>query len=459
MVGNSSKLIQDRKIIKKIKDGVFKIAIYGLGHVGAPLAAVWLRAGAHVIGVDNSESVLTEARKGKTIIPEPNVNEAFRKGIDTGRFELYDDAITASRDSYFKMICVPVLSQDQELSANLTAVSDVATMIGRGLKKNDLVSLNPSVPPGTTEEIVIPIIEKESGLSVKSDFCMIYNPERIYEGRAITDIENNYPAILSSLGPNSSQLAYTIYSLIFKKGVLILKSIRTAEAEKLFEGVYRDVNIALANELAKFCEVAGIDFWQARDAANSQPYCHIHKAGIGVGGACIPIYPQFVLDVANKMNVLCEVTNISRSINNGMPAYCVRQAIKLLKFSDLPEAKISILGLAFRGEVSDTRLSPTYAVITELQRFGVRDIRIHDPFVSSDPNLLNYDNVSLTSDLKKAIKNSDLIILSTDHQEYKKLGKKFIGNIPVYDGRGLLDRNLANKNKILRIGQGGIKST
>jgi UDP-N-acetyl-D-mannosaminuronate dehydrogenase len=140
-----------------------------------------------------------------------------------------------------------------------------------------------------------------------------------------------------------------------------------------------------------------------------------------------------------------------------MPAYCVRQAIKLLKFSDLPEAKISILGLAFRGEVSDTRLSPSYAIITELQRFGVKDIRIHDPFVSSDPNLLNYDNVSLTSDLKKAIKNSDLIILSTDHQEYKKLDKKFIGNIPVYDGRGLLDKNLVNKLKILTIGQGDIK--
>lgn len=457
MVGKSPNLIQGKKIVTKIKDGKLKIAIYGLGHVGAPLAAVWLRAGAHVIGVDNSKSVLALARKGRTIIPEPNVNEAFRKGIDTGRFELYDDAIMASTDSYFKMICVPVLSQDKKISADLTAVSDVATMIGKGLKKNDLVSLNPSVPPGTTEDIVIPIIEKESGLSVKSDFCMIYNPERIYEGRAIADIENNYPAIISSLGPNSSQLAYTIYSLIFKKGVLMLKSIRTAEAEKLFEGVYRDVNIALANELAKFCEVAGIDFWQARDAANSQPYCQIHKAGIGVGGACIPVYPQFVLDVANKMNVLCEVTNISRSINNGMPAYCVRQAIKLLNFSDLPEANICILGLAFRGDVSDARLSPTYAIITELQRFGVKDIRIHDPYVSSDPNLSNYRNVLLTSDLKKAIKGSDLVILSTDHQEYKKLGMKFIGNIPVYDGRALLDKNLSNKLKILTIGKGDIK--
>ena len=454
MMHNSSSLSQDVEVVKKIRNGELKIAIYGLGHVGAPLAAVWLRAGAYVIGVDKSRKVLSEAKNGKTTIPEPNVNEAYNEGIQSGRFKLYDDPIKASRDSYFKMICVPVLSQDQELSADLTAVSDVATLIGKGLKKNDVVSLNPSVPPGTTEDIVIPIIEKESGLSVKDDFCMIYNPERIYEGRAIKDIEENYPAILSTVGPNSSQLAFTLYSLIFKKGVLLLDRIRTAEAEKLFEGVYRDVNIALANEMAKFCEAAGIDFWQARDAANSQPFCHIHKAGIGVGGACIPVYPQFILDVANKINVLCEVTNISRAINDGMPSYCVRQAIKLLDFADLAKSTITILGLAFRGDVSDTRFSPTYSIIKELQRFGVKEIRVHDPLVSSDPNLSNQGNVVLTSDLKKAVRNSNLIILATDHQEYKKLDKTFFQNIVVYDGRGILDKNLAKEIKLLTIGQG-----
>jgi nucleotide sugar dehydrogenase len=455
MMHNSSSLLsQDVEVVKKIRNGELKIAIYGLGHVGAPLAAVWLRAGASVIGTDKSKKVLSEAKNGKTTIPEPNVNEAYKEGIQSGRFKLYEDPIKASRDSYFKMICVPVLSQDQGLSADLTAVSEVATMIGKGLKKNDVVSLNPSVPPGTTEDIVIPIIEKESGLSLKDDFCIIYNPERIYEGRAIKDIEDNYPAIISTVGPNSSQIAFTIYSLIFKKGVLLLDSIRTAEAEKLFEGVYRDVNIALANEMAKFCEAAGIDFWQARDAANSQPFCHIHKPGIGVGGACIPVYPQFILDVANKMNVLCEVTNISRAINDGMPSYCVRQAIKLLDFADLPNSTITILGLAFRGDVSDTRYSPTYSIIKELQRFGVKEIRVHDSFVTNDPGLSNYSNVFLTSDLKQAVSDSDLIILSTDHQEYKKLDKTFFGNIPVYDGRGILDRNLAKEIKLLTIGQG-----
>jgi nucleotide sugar dehydrogenase len=453
MVLKSARLKKNAELLRKLKSGKLKIAIYGLGHVGAPLAAVWLRAGAHVIGVDKSKKVLTEARKGRTTIPEPHVNEAFKRGIALGRFKLYDDPIKASKDSYFKMICVPVLSHDQDLSADLSAVSEVATMIGKGLKKTDVVSLNPSVPPGTTEDVVIPIIERESRLHVTSDFCMIYNPERIYEGRAVKDIEENYPAILSTLGPKSKEIGFTIYSQIFKKGVLLLDSIRTAEAEKLFEGVYRDVNIALANEMAKFCEAAGINFWQAREAANSQPYCHIHKPGIGVGGACIPVYPQFVLDVAKKINVLCEVTNISRSINDGMPAYCVRQAIRLLKFSELPRYTVTILGLAFRGDVSDTRLSPTYSIIKELQRFGVKNIIVHDPLVSDDPNLLNYQNVILTSDLKRAMKNTDLVILSTDHQEYKKLDKKFLGNVPIYDGRGLLKTNLGSSHKMLTIGQ------
>ena len=454
MVLKSASLKKNAEIIKKIRSGKFKIAIYGLGHVGAPLATVWLRTGAHVIGVDKSKKVLAEARRGRTTIPEPFVNEAFKRGISSGRFKLYDDPIKASEDSYFKMICVPVLSQDQDLSADLSVVSEVATMIGKGLKKNDVVSLNPSVPPGTTEDVVIPIIEKESRLKITRDFSMIYNPERIYEGRAVEDIEENYPAILSAVGPRSKEIAYTIYSQIFKKGVLLLESIKTAEAEKLFEGVYRDVNIALANEMAKFCEAAGIDFWQARDAANSQPYCHIHKPGIGVGGACIPVYPQFILDVAKKINILCEVTNISRSINDGMPAYCVRQAIRLLKFSELPKSTITILGLAFRGDVSDTRLSPTYSIIKELQRFGVKNINIHDPLVSDDPGLSNFQNVNLTSDLKRALRNSNLVILSTDHQVYKKLGKRFFGNIPVYDGRGLLENDSRGKHKMLIIGQG-----
>ena len=454
-----------KDIEKKIKSGAFKIAVYGLGHIGAPLASVWLRRGAHVIGVDKSSKVLKNARIGKTHLQlEPGVNEAFTKGIEDNRFKIYEDLVKASLDSYFKMICVPVLAANG--SADLTAIKDVATSIGKGLKKFDVVALNPSVPPGTTEEIVLPILEKESGFKAETDFYMIYNPERIYEGRAIEDIEQRYPAIVSGTGVRSINIGVRIYSIIFKKGVIAMSSIRTAETEKLLEGVYRDVNIALANELAKFCEKVGVDFWEARNAANSQPFCHIHKPGVGVGGACIPIYPQFILHTADRMKIDCSITRMSRNINDSMAAYCVEQAIELLEEGKeeknnikkhgrerlkkrsfvnkgMDEVIITLLGLAFRGGVSDTRSSPTYKVIDEFQkRMKVKEIRIHDPLVINDPALSGkQNNIILTSNLNEAIQGTDLIMLIADHPEYRTLTPADLGGIPLYDGRGMLDRS------------------
>jgi nucleotide sugar dehydrogenase len=277
--------------------------------------------------------------------------------------------VQASHDSYFKMICVPVLLEDNGQPADLRALKEVSLAISKGLKKGDAVALNPSVPPGTTEDIILPLIEKESrGLKVEDDFYLIYNPERIYEGRAIEDIEYRYPAIVAGAGPKSLEVGVKLYSSVFKKGIMAISNIRTAETEKLFEGVYRDVNIALANELAKFCEKVGVNFWEAMAAANSQPFCHIHKPGVGVGGACIPVYLQFIIDTANRINVDCNITKLGRTINYSMAAYCVQQTIKLLngrrgKKKDLTNSVMTLLGLAFRGGVSDTRLSPTYKVI------------------------------------------------------------------------------------------------
>lgn len=418
-----------------------KIAVYGLGHVGASVAAVWLRAGAHVIGVDKSQRVLESAKLGRTHIPEPGVSDAYTKGLRDRRFEVYSDPLKASQDSIYKVICVPVLAADG--SADLAAVQEVAVAIGKGLKKGDIIALNPSVPPGTTEEVVIPLIEKASHLQVEKDFFMIYNPERIYEGRAIQDIEERYPAIVSGAGPKSLEIGSKLCAMIYKKGVIKMSSIRTAETEKLLEGVYRDVNIALANELARFCERIGVNFWEAREAANSQPFCHIHKAGAGVGGACIPVYPQFILHTANKMDVECNITRLGRKINNSMPAYCVKQALSLLNGKKEKPTVVTILGLAFRGDVADARLSPTYKIIEELENFNVKQIIVHDPFIVVDPNLhaKRKTKIILTSDLNRAIKGSELIILATDHSEYASLSGKDFNGIPVYDGRAVLNRS------------------
>ncbi|WP_337863863.1 nucleotide sugar dehydrogenase [Nitrososphaera sp.] len=425
-------------LAKKIKSGQARIAVYGLGHVGSPIASVWLRFGAHVIGVDKSPSVLEMARKGRTHVPEPGVNEAFSKGLREKRFSVYDDPVKASLDSQIKMICVPVLTSSGSLSADLGAVRSVASSIAKGLKKGDTVVLNPSVPPGTTEDVVVPILE-EGGLKAERDFLMVYNPERIYEGRAIEDIEERYPAIVAGAGPASVAAGSQLFSLVFKKGVMAMSNIRTAETEKLLEGVYRDVNIALANEMARFCEKAGVDFWEARDAANSQPFCHIHRPGVGVGGACIPVYPQFILYAAGMAKVDCNITRLARNVNDSMPAYCVQEAIRLA--GSVPES-VAVLGLAFRGGVSDTRLSPTYAVVDELKKLGVKQVRVHDPLVkAADPALPQ--GATLTSDIHEALDGAGLVILATDHPQYARLSQKELGagDVPVYDGRGVLDRS------------------
>src|SRR5215207_10122891 len=454
-----SRRLNDRRIAQKIYSGEFKIAVYGLGHVGSAMASVWLRAGAHVIGIDKSPTVLNYAREGKTHLPEPGVGDAYGEGIKSGRFIVCDNLERASRESYLKMICVPVLFKDG--SADLSSLKEVASEVGKGLKKGDVVAVNPSVPPGTTEDVICNILEdKSSGLLVERDFHLVYNPERIYEGRAIEDIEVRYPAVIAGAGPTSTQIGTELYSLIFKKGILTMSSIRAAEAEKLFEGVYRDVNIALSNELAKLCEKLGVDFWEAREAANSQPFCNLHKPGVGVGGACIPVYPQFVLDTAKYLNVKCNITEQSRLTNNSMPAHCVQEAAKLLNELGkklVVDSVVTLLGLSFRGGVSDTRLSPTYDVIHEFLNLKVKEVRIHDPLVVQDPKLSDYPiSIVLTPDITKALQNTDLVFIVADHPEYSLLDQKTFNGVPVYDGRGILRKSKLFDSKLKTIGVGNL---
>lgn len=442
-------------ITKKFQSGEYLISVYGLGHVGAPIASSWIRSGVTVIGIDKSPKVIENAKKGLTHIPEPGVNESFSEGIKNGKFLIYEDPIKASADSKLKMICVPVLIKNKK--SDLSAVGEVAASIGKGLKKKDIVSLHPSVPPSTTEKFLIPILEKSSKLKAGKDFFIIYNPERIYEGRAIYDIEEGYPGIVSGIDKYSLELAEKLFSLIFKKGVIPISSIRTAEAEKLFEGIYRDANIALANELSILCEKLGIDFWEAKTAANSQPFCHIHKPGIGVGGACIPIYPQFILEVANKNKIDCKLTKTSRIINDGMPFYALSNALKLIRKKDIKKSKITILGLAFRGGVADTRLSPTYTLVRKLLQLNITDIIIHDPLSNDELLVAKNKTIKITNDLEFSIKNRDLIILATDHKEYSDLSQEKTGKTPIYDGRGLLDQNSFDTKLFKGIGRSSSK--
>jgi len=441
--------------LKSTKIGSKTISVYGLGNVGGPIAAAWIKADFTVIGVDISKKLLTEIKKGTSHKKEPYVSKILSHGLQTKRFFLTLDGVSASKKSNIKIVAVPVgLKQNKIDLRNLILV---ATDISKGLKKGDAVIICPSIPPGTTEKIILPILEKNSKLKAEHDFYLIYNPERIYEGRALQDIEENYPAIVAGLGSKSLKFAEQLMSLISKKGVIALSTIATAEAEKLFEGVYRDVNIALANELANFCEGAGVDYWEARSAANSQPFCHLHYPGTGVGGLCIPVYPKFIIETASTLGKSVKMIEFARKINDLMPKKCVNSAINLLTKNKirLKGSKIAILGLGFRGEVVDSRLSPTYSVVNEFLKNGCK-VSVHDPYILEDNSLPK--SVKLSNDLNTVVADANLIFISTEHKKYSKLTKKnFIKAkkpLLIFDGRNILNKNKFNHNCLMTIGIG-----
>lgn len=430
-----------------------KIAVFGLGNVGAPIAAAWLRAGAKVIGVDISNRLLQDIMQGNSHKKEPFISTIFSKSLKKGNLTITSNGIDASKNSQIKIVAVPVGLKKKK--TDLKTLNSVCINIAKGLKKGDAVLISPSLPPGTSTNIVLPLLEKYSKLKGERDFYLIYNPERIFEGRALQDIEENYPAIVAGIGKKSLDFGEKLLKNISKKGVVKINSIANAEAEKLFEGVYRDVNIALANELADYSEKVGVNYWEARKAANSQPFCHLHYPGTGVGGLCIPVYPYFVIESASKIGKHMKILEFARKTNDFMPKKCVNDALELLKKKKIKKkgTKIAVLGLGFRGEVTDSRLSPTYTVVREFLKKGF-EITVHDPYIFQDKNLPV--KVSLSKQLKTVVKGASLIFISTDHKMYSKLNKKLLAgaNKPllIFDGRNILNKNNFEDSTVLSIG-------
>nr|MDO8099446.1 nucleotide sugar dehydrogenase [Candidatus Njordarchaeota archaeon] len=403
-----------------LREGKITIAVYGLGHVGLAISAVWLRAGGKVIGVDVKEEVIKSINNGVSPIKdEPGIPETIKKSLAEGKLEATVDGVKASRESDVKIIAVPVTLTNTK-NSDLSALKQALQTIAGGLKKGDLVIIESSVPPTTTATVAKAILEKTSRLRVEEDFGLTYSPERIYEGRALEDIEKRYPKVAGGIGPRSTEAAAALYEVIVQKGVIRTTSPAVAETSKLFEGIYRDANIALANELARFCGTIDIDFNEVRAVANSQPFCNLHLPGF-VGGWCIPFYPHFVLQVANEKNIKLPLTSLARKINEDKPKVLIKVADSTLKEvsgKGLKASRVAILGLTFRGDTSDTRNSPSYEAIDLLLRRGVSTINAYDPYVSRDINL-EKKGIHLAPSISEATKDTELIIIMTDHSSFK----------------------------------------
>lgn len=429
-----------------LRRGELTVSIYGLGYVGLALSAAWAQAGAKVIGVDVNPAKVEKINAGRVEYPEDDVVKVLTEATRGGRFTATTDGVVASLRSQVKIVAVPVYLKKSPTSVEVdfTALTSAARAIGAGLKKGDLVIVESSVPPGATEDVVKPVLEGVSGLVAEEDFYLAYSPERIMVGHALKDIVENYPKVVAGVGPRSAEEAAELYRQVAKRGVVVLNSTREAEFEKLLEGVYRDVNIALANEMAKLANALGISFRRAREAANSQPYSHVHKPGTGVGGNCIPVYPYFLMWSAARLGIELPLTRLARQINERQPEEVAFAALRaMLKRGVNPaSARIAILGLAFRGDIDDTRESPTYGVVATLLKLGIRpeQIVVHDPYVKQDSKLAEW-GVSLVDELEAALRGADLALVATDHSTYRIEASKIakLMKTPlIVDARGVL---------------------
>ncbi len=452
-----------RSPAEEVLSGKSRVAVYGVGYVGTALIAAYLRRGLNVVGVDIDEDKLRAVAEGRFKYYEEEIREAIVKGIRSGRLELMSDGREASARSAIKIVTVPVYFRRSERNVDFSSLVSAVADIGSGMHRGDLVIVESSVPPGTTEGIVRRALENASGLRAEDDFYLAYSPERVYIGRALKDIEINYPKVIGGLGPKSLEEASRFYEAISEKGVIKLSSTRAAEFEKLAEGVYRDVNIALANELALAAQKLGINYYEARDAANSQPYCHLHLPGPGVGGYCIPLYPYFLMMPVLKEGFVMELTMVARRINEGMPLKVTSQVVELAQTRGLaPEnSKVVILGDAFRGNIDDVRLSPTHDVIASLLANGFKNIVVHDPYVERD-DYLKHLGITLTKDLGTALGGADIAVICVRHNAYRSLKTSDMlrlsrnKSLLIYDAVGIVedDAGLRTKGLMKVLGSG-----
>jgi len=412
--------LSEGELRERLRRGEITAAVYGLGNVGLPLVVAWLEAGARVIGVDIEVDKVATLNRGKAPTVEPGVAEAIKRFRANGRFEATVDGVDASRRASVKLIAVPtLLREDRRFDG--TAVEEALRTVGRGLKRGDLVSMECSVPPGFTEKTGRIILEGESRLKAEDDFGLCASPERIYVGRALEDISSRYPKVVGGVGERSTRALAALYESIAERGVVRMSSAAAAEASKLFEGIYRDVNIALANELAILCREMGLDYMEVREAANSQPFCHLHVPGCGVGGVCIPYYPYFMAEAAAEVGVELPLTLQARRINEEMPEYTVKIAVKAAEEEgiEMKDSKVVIMGLAYRGGASDARGSPTYEIAQLIQRLSA-SVKVHDPLIREDETLRRLA-IPLMGSVEEAIEGVSVVVFATDHGEYSRL--------------------------------------
>ncbi|GAA1857502.1 nucleotide sugar dehydrogenase [Actinomadura bangladeshensis] len=388
------------------------LVVIGLGYVGLPLVREACRAGLRAGGLDRDARVVAGLKAGLSHVDDVSPAE-IEQMLEAGFApSLREDVLDGARTV---VICVPT-PLSPEGGPDLTAVRGAAETVARHLQPGTLVVLESTTYPGTTEEVVRPILET-SGLVAGEEFHLAFSPERIDPGNPVYGVRNT-PKIVGGLTPACASAASAFYGK-FVDRVVEAKGTREAEMAKLLENTYRHVNIALVNEMAVFCNELGIDLWDAIDCAATKPFgFQAFRPGPGVGGHCIPIDPNYLSYKVRSLGYPFRFVELAQEINDRMPRYIAERAQQLLNREGraLKGAKVLLLGVTYKADIADQRESPARPVARRLARLGA-DLVFHDPFVSS----WDVDGAQIPhagGDLAAALRDADLAIVLADHAAY-----------------------------------------
>ena len=407
------------------------VTVVGLGYVGMPLAYEASRSGMRVFGLDTSPSVVERLSKGESHIDDIDsdqlslmINAGFSPTVEP-------DCIS---DSEVVLICVPT-PLDDDGTPDIGHIEAAAQVVSQHLQPGSLVVLESTTYPGTTEDVVRPILETGSGLTAGIDFSLSYSPERIDPGNAEWGLRNT-PKVVGGLTPACTERAVRFYAQIVDT-VVPTVGLREAEFSKLLENTYRHVNIALVNEMAVFCHELGIDLWEAIEAAKSKPFGYeAFYPGPGVGGHCIPIDPNYLSWLVRSVGYRFRFVELAEEISDRMPAYVakrVQDALNLARKS-VNGSVVLLLGVTYKANVRDQRETPARPLAALLRKMGA-EVRFFDPFV--DVFMVNGEELTGESNLGEAIAAADLVVLLQAHDEI--LESEILGTAEhVLDTRGVL---------------------
>lgn len=433
-----------KELLKKIEDKTIVAGVVGLGYVGLPLAVEKAKAGFKTIGFDVQKGKVDLVNSGKNYIGDV-VDNDLAKLVNSKMLTATTD-FSFIKDVDFVAICVPT-PLDKHQEPDISYVRDSAISVAKHLHKGMMVVLESTTYPGTTEELLKPILEEGSGLKCGADFYLGFSPERVDPGNLFYKTKNT-PKVVGAIGDDAAEVISAMYRAVLDGDIHTVSSPAVAEMEKILENTYRNINIGLVNELARLCNKMGVSIWEVIDAAKTKPYgFQAFYPGPGLGGHCIPLDPYYLTWKAREFGFHTTLIENSMVINDSQPEYCVDRAMHILNRhqKSINGAKILMLGVSYKNDIDDYRESPAIRVYKELKKVGAV-VSYFDPWVSEFKNAYGESGKSIPELTPDVVKSYDLVMVTAAHSnvDYDMVQKNAIA---IFDTKNVM-KNIKNRDNI-----------